>query len=95
MCLGAVGNHWLLGNPRRIALLELVCLPIEVGEPSVLSRLSTPARQNYIAARADLGDGAWMRRDLEGALSCQHSEASERTQEWKNAGLVVAVRDPK
>jgi hypothetical protein len=36
-----------------------------------------------------------MRRDLETALSCQHSEASERIREWKAAGLVVDVRDPK
>lgn len=62
---------------------------------SVLARLSTPARQNYIAARNVLGDGAWMRRDLETALSCQHSEASERIREWKAAGLVVDVLDPK
>jgi hypothetical protein len=68
---------------------------VEVGVQSPLSRLSTPARQNYIAARNVLGDGAWMRRDLESALSCQHSEASERIREWKAAGLVVDVRDPK
>jgi hypothetical protein len=66
-----------------------------VGDQSPLSRLSTPARQNYIAARNVLGDGAWMRRDLEKALSCQHSEASERIKEWKLAGLVVDVSDPK
>jgi hypothetical protein len=36
-----------------------------------------------------------MRRDLETALSCQHSEASERIREWKAAGLVVSVDDPK
>jgi hypothetical protein len=70
-------------------------VPVEVGDQSPLSRLSTPARQNYIAARNVLGDGAWMRRDLETALSCQHSEASERIKEWKNAGLVVDVSDPK
>src|SRR5207248_906684 len=46
---------------------------VEVGEQSPVSRLSTPARQNYIAARNVLGDGAWMRRDIEKALSCQHS----------------------
>lgn len=60
-----------------------------------LDRLSPLARQNYIAARNVLGEGAWMRRDLEGALSCQHSEASERIREWKLAGLVVDVSDPK
>jgi hypothetical protein len=68
---------------------------VTVGAQSPLSRLSTPARQNYIAARNVLGDGAWMRRDLETALSCQHSEASERIKEWKKAGLVVDVSDPK
>jgi hypothetical protein len=68
---------------------------VEVGAQSTLSRLSTPARQNYIAARSVLGEGAWMRRDLETALSCQHSEASERIREWKNAGLVVDVNAPK
>jgi hypothetical protein len=36
-----------------------------------------------------------MRRDIEKALSCQHSEASERIKEWKKAGLVVDVSDPK
>jgi hypothetical protein len=66
-----------------------------VGAQSPLSRLSTPARQNYIAARNVLGDGAWMRRDIEKALTCQHSEASERIKEWKQAGLVVDVNDPK
>ncbi len=68
---------------------------VAVGDQSPLSGLSTPARQNYIAARNVLGDGAWMRRDLETALSCQHSEASERIREWKAAGLVVDVSDPK
>jgi hypothetical protein len=68
---------------------------IEVGAQSSLSRLSTPARQNYIAARNVLGDGAWMRRDIEKALSCQHSEASERIKDWKQAGLVVDVNAPK
>jgi len=62
---------------------------------SRLSRLSSPARQNYIAACNVLGSGAWMRRDIERALSCQHSEASERIKEWKQAGLVVDVSDPK
>jgi hypothetical protein len=70
-------------------------VPVEVGAQSPLSRLSTPARQNYIAARNVLGDGAWMRRDIEKALSCQHTEASERIKEWKRAGLVVDVSDPK
>jgi len=70
-------------------------VPVEVGDQSRLSGLSTPARQNYIAARNVLGDGAWMRRDLETALSCQHSEASERIKEWKQAGLVVDVNAPK
>jgi hypothetical protein len=69
--------------------------PVEVGSQSPLSGLSTPARQNYIAARNVLGEGAWMRRDIEKALSCQHSEASERIKEWKKAGLVVDVSDPK
>jgi hypothetical protein len=68
---------------------------VEAGAQSTLARLSTPARQNYIAARNVLGEGAWMRRDLESALSCQHSEASERIREWKAAGLVVSVDDPK
>lgn len=68
---------------------------VEAGSQSALTRLSTPARQNYIAARNVLGEGAWMRRDLETALSCQHSEASERIREWKAAGLVVSVDDPK
>lgn len=68
---------------------------VGAGESSALSRLSTSTRQNYIAARNALGDGAWMRRDLEGALSCQHGEASERIKEWKLAGLVVDVSDPK
>src|SRR4051794_4928681 len=62
---------------------------VHVGAQSSLSSLSTPARQNYIAARNVLGDGAWMRRDLEAALSCQHGEASERIREWKAAGLIV------
>ncbi|MBK9944503.1 MAG: hypothetical protein IPP13_23145 [Kouleothrix sp.] len=66
----------------------------KVAQPA-LARLSAPARQNYIAARNVLGDGAWMRRDLESALSCQHSEASERIREWKAAGIVVDVADPK
>jgi hypothetical protein len=68
---------------------------VPVGAQSRLSNLSTPARQNYIAARNVLGSGAWMRRDIEKALSCQHSEASERIKEWKQAGLVVDVTDPK
>jgi hypothetical protein len=80
------------GNPTPTAEQKVV---VEVGAQSVLSRLSTPARQNYIAARNVLGDGAWMRRDLETALSCQHSEASERIREWKTAGLVVDVTSPK
>jgi hypothetical protein len=67
----------------------------QVESQGAVARLSAPARQNYIAARNVLGDGAWMRRDLEGALSCQHSEASERIREWKAAGLVVPVNDPK
>jgi hypothetical protein len=67
----------------------------QVQSQPALSQLSTPARQNYIAARNVLGEGAWMRRDLEGALSCQHSEASERIREWKALGLVVEVKDPK
>jgi hypothetical protein len=68
---------------------------VPVSAQSRLSNLSTPARQNYIAARNVLGEGAWMRRDLETALSCQHSEASERIREWKAAGLIVPVDAPK
>lgn len=65
--------------------------PLATEEPA----LSNVARQNYIAARNALGEGAWMRRDVERALSCQHSEASERIREWKMAGLVVEVNNPK
>src|SRR4051812_3437777 len=55
---------------------------VPVGTQSSLSGLSTPARQNYIAARNALGEGAWMRRDLETALSCQKDVAAERVKEW-------------
>jgi hypothetical protein len=85
-------------EPRADPQAERTAVLQPVGQAQsqpALSRLSAPARQNYIAARNVLGDGAWMRRDLEGALSCQHSEASERIREWKAAGLVVPVNDPK
>ncbi len=81
--------------PQVVVQAGVPAPAVEVGQQSPLARLSTPARQNYIAARNVLGDGAWMRRDLETALSCQHSEASERIREWKNAGLVVDVSNPK
>jgi len=78
---------------RGISRAEPVAVP--AAPSNAVARLSAAARQNYIAARNALGDGAWMRRDLETALSCQHSEASERIREWKLAGLIVDVSDPK
>jgi len=68
---------------------------VTVGPQSSLSGLSTPARQNYIAARNALGEGAWMRRDLQTALSCQRDVAADRIKEWKAAGLIVDVSAPK
>jgi hypothetical protein len=81
--------------PQLETVAVQAAVPVEVGAQSPLSRLSTPARQNYIAARNVLGDGAWMRRDLETALSCQKDEVLERIREWKAAGLVVDVVEPK
>lgn len=79
----------------KVVLPSEVKASIAAGESPALSSLSAPARQNYIAARNALGDGAWMRRDVERALSCQHGEASERIREWRAAGLVVEVNNPK
>lgn len=47
------------------------------------------------AARAALGSGAWQRRDVETALSCQKSKAVQLISAWKQSGLVVDVTDPK
>ncbi len=79
----------------KVVLPSEVKASIAAGESPALSSLSAPARQNYIAGRNALGDGAWMRRDVERALSCQHGEASERIREWRAAGLVVEVNNPK